>query len=233
MLSPRDGKRTAVLATGFLLAVVSLSFVAVFALPGQTPSAGLSGKTMSVDTRKGTSAPAHAVALVPRACTAAMQRGRDDDNRATTDLEVLMARGLSLPIAGIRSELLVDSFSDGRGARKHEAIDIQAPRDTPVVAVDDGCVVKQFKSVAGGITLYQFDTEGRYAFYYAHLERYADGVNEGTVLKRGELLGYVGTSGNAPPNTPHLHFAIFRLGPEKKWWQGTPVNPFKVFSGQR
>ena len=229
----RDGKRTAVLATGFLLAVVSLSFVAGFALHGQTPSAGANGKTIRVDTRKGTSVPAHSVAPVPRACAAAMQRGRDDDNRATTDLEVLMARGLSLPIAGIRKEQLVDSFSDGRGARKHEALDIQAPRDTPVVAVDDGCVVKQFKSVAGGTTLYQFDPEGRFVYYYAHLERYADGVNEGTVLKRGELIGYVGTSGNAPPNTPHLHFAIFRLGPEKKWWRGTPVNPFKVFSGQR
>ena len=101
-----------------------------------------------------------------------------------------------------------------------------APRGTPVVAAGDGRVAKLFTSAAGGITLYQFDPEERFAYYYAHLDRYAEGIKEGLVLKRGDLVGYVGTSGNAPPNAPHLHFTIFRLGPDKKWWKGTAVNPF-------
>ena len=91
-------------------------------------------------------------------------------------------------------------------------------------------MVKLFRSVPGGITLYQFDPEGNFAYYYAHLDRYADDVKEGAQLRRGDVLGYVGTTGNAPANTPHLHFAIFRLGPEKRWWEGTPVNPYAVFT---
>jgi len=91
-------------------------------------------------------------------------------------------------------------------------------------------VAKLFKSVAGGITLYQFDADEKFAFYYAHLDRYAEGLQEGRLVKRGELLGYVGTTGNAPPGAPHLHFTIFRLGPDKRWWKGTAVNPYPFFS---
>ena len=173
--------------------------------------------------------------VLPRACVEAMRpAAKNADTKisrdAQGDVRLLAGLDLAIPVARVEKESLYDSFSDGRGARKHEAIDIHAPRGTSVIAADDGCVVKLFRSVPGGITLYQFDPEGNFAYYYAHLDRYADDVKEGSQLRRGDVLGYVGTTGNAPPNTPHLHFAIFRLGPEKRWWEGTPVNPYAVFT---
>ncbi len=175
-------------------------------------------------------------AVVPRACAAALRpNGKKDTdtnirNDPMDDVRVLAARGLAIPVVGMEKRSLYDSFADGRGKRKHEAIDIHAPRGTPVVAADDGCVVKLFRSIPGGITLYQFDPEGNFAYYYAHLDRYAEELKEGTLLKRGDVLGYVGTTGNATANAPHLHFAIFRLGPERRWWIGEPVNPYSVFT---
>jgi murein DD-endopeptidase MepM/ murein hydrolase activator NlpD len=113
-------------------------------------------------------------------------------------------------------------------SRRHEALDILAPRDTPVLAVEDGTVAKLFSSVPGGLTVYQFDPTSTYAYYYAHLARYAAGLKEGTPVARGQTIGYVGTTGNAPPETPHLHFAIFALTDEKRWWQGTAIDPYAV-----
>lgn len=136
---------------------------------------------------------------------------------------------LAIPVVGITAEQLLDTFNDTRGSGRHEAIDIMAPLRTPVVAVDDGPLVKLFDSLAGGLTLYQYDASGSFAYYYAHLDSYAAGLVEGQVLKRGELLGYVGVSGNANALAPHLHFAVFRLGPEKRWWQGTAINPYPLF----
>jgi murein DD-endopeptidase MepM/ murein hydrolase activator NlpD len=136
-----------------------------------------------------------------------------------------------MPIDGVSPEELQDSFEETRGgSRKHEALDIQAPRGTPVRATDDGRVVKLFTSRQGGLTVYQFDRDEEYCYYYAHLDRYREGLQEGQTLRRGDLVGYVGTSGNAPKETPHLHFAIFKLGPEKRWWHGTPINPFLVLA---
>lgn len=141
----------------------------------------------------------------------------------------LRERNLTLPVQGIKRDELTDTFNDMRGSsRRHEALDVIAPRNTPVLAVEDGTIAKLFLSDAGGITIYQFDPASQYAYYYAHLERYADGVKEGQQVKRGQVLGYVGTTGNAPRDTPHLHFAIFKLGNDKKWWQGTPVDPYSV-----
>jgi murein DD-endopeptidase MepM/ murein hydrolase activator NlpD len=139
---------------------------------------------------------------------------------------LLAQRMLQVPVVGIAPERLVDTYDQGRGTRPHEAIDILAPTGTPVVAIDNGRVAKLFNSKPGGLTVYHFDEAGRLAYYYAHLDRYADGLHEGMELKRGDLVGYVGSSGNADPATPHLHFAVFKLGPEKNWWQGTPVNPY-------
>ncbi len=136
---------------------------------------------------------------------------------------------MTLPVQGIKREDLTDTFNDMRGSsRRHEALDVLAPRNTPVLAVEDGTIAKLFLSDAGGITLYQFDPASQYAYYYAHLERYADGLKEGAPVKRGQVIGYVGTTGNAPRDTPHLHFAIFKLGEDKKWWEGTPVDPYSV-----
>jgi len=115
-----------------------------------------------------------------------------------------------------------------RATGSHEALDIAAPRGTPVRAVDDGRIAKLFRSVPGGITVYQFDPSARFAYYYAHLDRYADDLREGATVRAGDVIGYVGTTGNAPPDAPHLHFAIFRLGPERQWWRGTAINPYPV-----
>jgi murein DD-endopeptidase MepM/ murein hydrolase activator NlpD len=147
-----------------------------------------------------------------------------------SDLSRLRARGLRVPVQGLDLHGLRDNFAEKRGGRVHEAIDLLAPRGTPVLAVDDGVVKKLFTSNAGGLTVYQFDPSSTYAYYYAHLDRYADGLAEGKALKKGDVVGYVGTTGNAPPNTPHLHFTIFKLGANKKWWEGTPINPFPLWA---
>lgn len=141
----------------------------------------------------------------------------------------LDARNLTVPVQGVPPDKLVRSYHDARGGgREHEAIDILAPTGTPVVAVEDGTIAKLFVSKAGGITVYQFDPGREYSYYYAHLDRYADGLKEGATVHRGQVLGYVGVSGNAPKDTPHLHFAIYRLSPEKQWWQGTPIDPYDI-----
>ena len=135
-------------------------------------------------------------------------------------------RRLAIPVAGVSLKDLRDTFDDGRPGHRHEAIDIPAPLGTRVLAVDDGTLVKLFRSVPGGLTIYQFDPGARYSYYYAHLDGYAEGVREGMRLRRGDVIGYVGTTGNASPSAPHLHFAVFRLGPERRWWQGEAINPF-------
>jgi murein DD-endopeptidase MepM/ murein hydrolase activator NlpD len=133
-------------------------------------------------------------------------------------------------VDGIPASALVSSFSDARGSsRKHEAIDILAPRGTNVLAVEDGTIAKLFTSAAGGLTIYEFDPSNRYVYYYAHLDHYAWGLKEGAEVKRGDVIGYVGTTGNAPENTPHLHFAISRLGADHRWWEGTPLDPYLVW----
>jgi murein DD-endopeptidase MepM/ murein hydrolase activator NlpD len=138
-------------------------------------------------------------------------------------------RRLAIPVEGVRVADLRNTFGEGRSGRRHEAIDIVAPRGTRVLAVDDGRLAKLFTSVPGGLTVYQFDPDKRFAYHYAHLDRYADGLREGMALRRGDLIGYVGTTGNAAADAPHLHFAVFRLGPEKQWWKGEAVDPFDAF----
>jgi murein DD-endopeptidase MepM/ murein hydrolase activator NlpD len=149
------------------------------------------------------------------------------------DLDRLRARQLLLPVQGYDVHQLRDNFAEKRGARVHEAIDMAAARGTPVLAVDDGVVQKLFTSAAGGLTVYEFDAEGSYAYYYAHLDRYAEGLHEGQTVRKGDRVGYVGTSGNAPPDTPHLHFTIFKLLPTRRWWEGTPINPYPLWALRR
>lgn len=136
---------------------------------------------------------------------------------------------LLVPVEGVRPDQLVDTYEQSRSeGRTHEAIDILAPRGTPVKAVAEGRVAKLFNSRLGGLTVYQFDRQERVAYYYAHLDAYAPGLKEGQVLKRGDLVGTVGFTGNADPQAPHLHFAVFLLGPERRWWEGSPVNPYPL-----
>jgi murein DD-endopeptidase MepM/ murein hydrolase activator NlpD len=140
-----------------------------------------------------------------------------------------MQRNLTAPIRGLAAPDIQDTFRQARaGGKFHEATDILAPRGTPIVAIDDGIIQKLFLSKPGGLTIYEFDRQGVYCYYYAHLDRYAEGLKEGMPVNRGDVIGYVGSTGNAPPQTPHLHFAIFRLGPEKHWWQGTPIDPYPL-----
>ncbi len=143
---------------------------------------------------------------------------------------ILRDRDLELPVVEIVRGDLRDDYDDPRpGGRTHEALDILAPRGTPVVAVEDGTIASLDPSQGGGgIVVYQYDPSGEFAYYYAHLEGYADGLKEGQAIERGEILGYVGTSGNAPPDVPHLHFAIYKTVAGYRWWTGIPVNPFSV-----
>jgi len=168
------------------------------------------------------------VFALPLAAFAQVPIGGESDGAA-----LLAARPLRLPLEGISADQLKNTFDEGRPGHRHEAIDIPAPRGTPVHAVDDGELIKLFTSKPGGLTVYQFDPSGRLAYYYAHLDRYADGVREGMPLRRGQLIGYVGSTGNASPDAPHLHFAVFRLGPQRHWWKGEPVNPYPALRAVR
>lgn len=139
---------------------------------------------------------------------------------------------LIVPVQGISAAQLSNTFEDSRGSdRVHNAIDIMAPRGTPVFAVADGYVEKLFDSKQGGLTLYQFEPSGTYVYYYAHLDGYAKGMVEGKPLRQGELIGYVGSTGNADLASPHLHFAVSLLGPEKQWWKATAINPYPLLGG--
>jgi peptidoglycan LD-endopeptidase LytH len=168
----------------------------------------------------------------PLPAGAAAERAVEAQSASGPDDDALPPRPLRLPVDDADVRAMQGQFGDrrDRGSRGHEAVDILAPRNTPVHAVDDGTVAKLFFSKQGGITVYQFDATERFCYYYAHLERYAPGLRERQKVSRGDVIGYVGTTGNAPANTPHLHFAIFRLTPERRWWQGTPVDPWAAFS---
>ena len=145
------------------------------------------------------------------------------------DISGLRSRGLLIPVDGIPAGALASSFHDSRGGREHEAIDILAPRGTPVLAVEDGKVAKLFTSDAGGLTIYQFDPAEIFVYYYAHLDSYAPDLKEGAPLRRGQVIGHVGTTGNAPKNTPHLHFAISKLDADHRWWGGKALDPYLVW----
>jgi len=161
------------------------------------------------------------------------------DSQVSDDFAVLASRNLGLPLPNLkRADIPHDTFDEGRAhGRPHEAIDIMAPRGTPVLAIGDGTVTKLFYSRFGGNTVYEFDPLQTYCYYYAHLDRYAPGAREGKSVHKGDVLGYVGSTGDASPDTPHLHLAIFRLGPEKQWWVGTAINPYpllmKILDDQR
>ena len=148
-------------------------------------------------------------------------------------LQVILAGGenpsileMTPPISGLTLVELNDDFEEVHSGHRHEAIDILEPRGTPVHAVVPGTIRKLFFSVRGGNTIYQFDEMGVYCYYYAHLDRYAESLQEGKQVKRGDVIGFVGSTGNAVARTPHLHFAVFELGPEKAWSKGKAINPY-------
>jgi murein DD-endopeptidase MepM/ murein hydrolase activator NlpD len=143
---------------------------------------------------------------------------------------VLEENSLEFPVLAMSRVELQDSFTALRqdGVRVHRALDIMAPRHTPVRAVTDGVIARVSGSGAGGLALYLIDRAGGYCFYYAHLEAYAPGLGQGRAVSRGQVIGYVGTTGNAPANAPHLHFAIFKLRDRNRWWGGYAINPYPL-----
>jgi murein DD-endopeptidase MepM/ murein hydrolase activator NlpD len=149
-----------------------------------------------------------------------------------TDLHYLRERGLLIPVKGIVASQLRDSFHDARGeGRLHHAIDIMAPEGTPVLAAADGVIRKLHTSDKGGVSLYEADSAGSYVYFYGHLQRYADEIYEGKAVRRGEVIGYVGDTGNAGSGNFHLHFGISKTAPGK-WGGGEPINPFDLFAGR-
>ena len=177
--------------------------------------------------------PASTTPAVPGAAPLTNTKGSSFPTVTGADLVTLRSHNLMIPVQGVTADKLVDSFDDLRGGtRHHEALDIMSPRGTPVLSADDGQVLKLHNSVAGGLSIYVADPTQRYIMLYAHLDRYRPGLTAGIPVKKGELLGYVGFTGNANPVVPHLHFAIARSDNLRDWWKGTPLNPFLVWRGK-
>lgn len=146
----------------------------------------------------------------------------------------IVPSGLAIPVAGMRPDRLADTYTQARsGGRVHDAIDIMAAAGTPVIAAAQGTVEKlYFSEGGGGIAIYVRSPDRRWTYYYAHLQGYAPGLHEGQRVARGDVIGFVGSTGNASPDAPHLHFAVNRMGPEDGWWQGAPVNPYPLLTGR-
>jgi peptidoglycan LD-endopeptidase LytH len=151
----------------------------------------------------------------------------DDSNavRPTPNELAQLASDLVVPVVGVQPKDLLDTFDEPRGNRRHNALDIPAPRGTPVISATAGKVLRVFSSQAGGLMVYASDPTDRFVLMYAHLDRYANGLADGMPLQRGDTIGFVGTTGNAPPNVPHLHFGIARTSNVGRWWTGMPVDP--------
>jgi len=146
------------------------------------------------------------------------------------DLAILRSE-MIVPVSGVRANALHDTYNELRdGTRPHEALDILAPRGTPVLSATNGRVLKLFNSKPGGLMVYAADSTGRFILMYGHLDAYATGLADGQPLARGQKIGIVGTTGNAPANTPHLHFAIASSANVNEWWKGMPVNPYPLLN---
>ena len=152
------------------------------------------------------------------------------DTATRTDLDALRAQSPIVPVSGVQAKDLVNSFGDGRsGARTHNALDIMAPRKTPILSAFSGKVLKLHTSTAGGLTVYTLDSTGRFVILYGHLDSYRPGLTEGAPVAKGEILGFVGSTGNASPGAPHLHFQVMRSEDPGDWWRGVPINPYLIF----
>jgi murein DD-endopeptidase MepM/ murein hydrolase activator NlpD len=176
------------------------------------------------------SAPAPAAtSSAPRVVLAGAAIGRSAVSGAEA-VNYILARGMAIPVAGMMMAQLQDTFDEGRSSgRVHRALDILAPRGTPVLAADSGRVLRMSVNSLGGNTIYAADPLGRVVYYYAHLDAYRTGLAQGATIARGDTLGFVGTTGNAPKDTPHLHFQVMRMPPDGKYWDGEPINPYPLF----
>lgn len=207
-----------------LRSAASLAFVAACA-GGAGAGATADTSQSAGDTAAGIETPANIAAIEP--VSAAARADTTPIVASQVELDALAA-AMIIPVQGVQKTELHDAYAEARGGHVHEAIDILARRGTPVISAADGKLMKLHESVAGGHMIYAADPSDRFILMYAHLDRYADGIRPGMELRQGQLIGYVGTSGNANPNTPHLHFAIARGRPSAAWWRGTAVNPFPL-----
>ena len=151
----------------------------------------------------------------------------------SADAEYLAQRHILLPVAGADMTKVDDSFQEPRdgGERIHRAIDILAPRGTPILSADDGKILRMTTNALGGISMYTVDTESRLVYYYAHMDHYNDAMSPGRAIAKGDTLGYVGTTGNAPKDVPHLHFQVMRWPADGKYWNGDPIDPYEALGG--
>lgn len=152
-----------------------------------------------------------------------------------SDLDALWQRQLMAPVEGFSRTQIRDDFAARRGERTHAAVDLMAPRFTAVLSADDGVIGRMSNTAIGGIIVYATDLTNRFVYYYAHLQRYQPGLAVGDTVAKGTVIGYVGTTGNAPENIPHLHFQVMKRGTGRAWWDGPPINPYHyfVFDGVR
>ena len=142
--------------------------------------------------------------------------------------------GLAIPVIGVNRGQLLDTFDQARASgRRHDAIDIMAAEGSPVIAAADGTIEKLFNSVRGGTTIYERSVDQKWVYYYAHLSAYAPGLHEGQQVRRGQVIGRVGHTGDASAAGPHLHFAINQMAPGERWWHGTPINPYPLLAGKK
>lgn len=195
--------------------------------PGVTPSAEASPSPSSPTPSNATPSPAAQAAPSAMPSSTPSPRAQAPSGDAVS---ALVSMNLLIPVQGVRPEALRDTFTDARSeGRVHDAIDIPAPRHTPVLAAADGRVVKLFQSAKGGTTIYQLAAaDEHFVFYYAHLDAYADGLSEGKVARRGETIGYVGDTGNAGAGNTHLHFQIYRVEDPRHFWTGENINPYPI-----
>jgi peptidoglycan LD-endopeptidase LytH len=152
----------------------------------------------------------------------------------TSDVAYLLSRRILMPVAGADMSKVEDSFYEPRdGGRTHRAIDILAPRGTPILAADDGKILRMSTSELGGISMYTVDPDARLVYYYAHMDHYNNAMSPGREIVKGDTLGFVGTTGNAPKDLPHLHFQVMRWPADNKYWDGEPIDPFEALGGVR
>jgi murein DD-endopeptidase MepM/ murein hydrolase activator NlpD len=169
-----------------------------------------------------------AASTAPRVMQAGSALGRSAVS-GTEAVSYIVARGMAIPVAGKSLGQLHDTFDEGRSSgRIHRALDILAPRGTAVLAADSGRVLRISVNALGGNTIYATDPRGRVVYYYAHLDAYQPGLTQGALVTRGDTLGFVGTTGNAPKDTPHLHFQVMRMPADGKYWDGDPINPYPL-----
>ena len=233
---------TRIVDSAAALVVDSLSLPAVsqlpagdtsLTLPAPVPPVGAAGPSAPGTGRASAASPGTPLSEPPTPSSpppTASAAPRSDTGLVVASAAELAQLGsaLIIPVQGISAAQLRDTYSESRGTRRHDAIDIPAPRGTPVLAAIDGKLLKLFSSKPGGLMVYASDPLDRFVMMYGHLDRYADGLTEGMDLRRGHVIGYVGTTGNAPPGTPHLHFAIGRGRPSRSWWRAVPVNPYPL-----